>query len=116
EQHYAWIRMPNFRLSDLEATRLTAFLWSREGKPIELPENSKGDPTKGARLVVSSGCINCHTISDKNQTQLKAPALATIDKEHWAKGCLAPDPSGNAPVFALTEPQRQSIAAFAATD
>jgi len=26
QQHYAWIRMPNFKLSDLEAQRLTAFL------------------------------------------------------------------------------------------
>src|SRR5688572_30438677 len=59
EKRYAWIRMPNFRLSDEEAQSLAAFLLSREQKEIE-PERAKGDSARGKELVTSAGCLNCH--------------------------------------------------------
>jgi cytochrome c1 len=57
-KNYAWTRMPNFRLTDEEAERLVAFLLS--GLQREFPAGPKGDAAKGAQLLVTTGCLNCH--------------------------------------------------------
>ncbi len=109
QQHYAWIRMPNFKFTDLEAQRLTAFLLSRPQKHFEAPP-IKSNPDSGRSLLASSGCLNCHNLPDKTQSILKTPALTNLDH-----GCLAPA-SETAPQFNLTDPQRQSIASFLKTN
>ena len=117
EKHYAWTRMPNFKLSDEEAEGLAAFLLSREQKTLKEDPKGKGDATKGEQLVVSSGCLNCHSVSDTAKSVLRAPAFAAI-KGNWNKGCLAPDDAsrGKAPNFGLSGEQRDAILSFAATD
>jgi mono/diheme cytochrome c family protein len=102
EKHYAWIEMPNFRLSDDEAARLAAFLLSRPGKPAA--PAAAGDAAKGRQLVESRGCVSCHTVTGTNA--FKAVPLANLK---FAGACTAAD-------FALSPAQAQSVAAFAATD
>jgi mono/diheme cytochrome c family protein len=111
QQHYAWIRMPNFTFSDLEAQRLTAFLLSRPQKSLEAPANGKQpNPQFGQTLLASSGCLNCHTL-EKTQSTLKATAVAKSDS-----GCLAPQATGKSPFFAFAPEQIKSIASFVKTD
>ena len=110
-QNYAWSRMPHFRLSDDEAAKLTAYLFLSAKR--EFPAGPKGDAARGAQLLVSAGCLNCHA----GLPPTTAPTLATTLKNGWTKGCLAADPAarGKAPDFAFTPAQREALAAFAAT-
>jgi mono/diheme cytochrome c family protein len=114
--HYRWIPMPNFKLSDAEADALAAFLRSEAAG--KMPENLPvGNADKGKQLVASSGCLNCHALGQE-KTTLKVAGFNEIPKDAWTRGCLAKDAAGrkNAPLYELTEAQREAIVAFAATD
>ncbi|MEI6795086.1 MAG: c-type cytochrome, partial [Verrucomicrobiota bacterium] len=108
---YPATRMPHFRLEDEEATQLAAYLIANsrviKRKPLV------GDATRGATLLVSAGCLNCHA----GMPATTQPTLATVLKSA-DKGCLAPDGKARAtaPDFALTTAQRASLKAFLATD
>ncbi|HEX8311048.1 MAG TPA: c-type cytochrome [Chthoniobacteraceae bacterium] len=110
EKNYLWTHMPNFGLSDQEAEQLTAYLLS--GKQREFAAGSAGDAARGAQLLVTANCLNCHAGMPPMQT----PALAQTLQSGWTKGCMAPDPTarGNAPDFAFTAAQREALQAFAA--
>ncbi len=109
-KNYAWIRMPHFRLSAEEATKLAAYLLTTASR--EFPGGPKGDATRGAQLLATSHCLNCHAGVPPTTT----PALAAIVQKGFDQGCLAPAPAtrGNAPDFALTADQRAALIAFAA--
>ncbi len=116
ERHYAWIRMPNFKLADSEAKELAQFLL----KHCE-PVAAKSAPTelsivaRGQSLVQSSGCLNCHAASNL-ENRFTAPALLTLAKE--AKGCLSPERPAGArfPDFRLSAREREALVAFLKTD
>lgn len=110
-KNFAWNRMPHFRLSDEEASQLAAFLITTATQ--EPPATPKGDATRGAQLLATSGCLNCHA----GVPPTTAPSLATAFKNDVLKGCLASDNGGrgNAPNFALEDSQRDALIAFAAT-
>jgi mono/diheme cytochrome c family protein len=114
EKHYAWIKMPNFRLSDDEATELSAFLFSKaEDEKGAAPA---GDANRGKTLFASSGCANCHIGVIDNAS--KPPAFDAIAKSDWAKGCPTPSGDSNhgtAPDFGLKDDQRGALLAFAAS-
>ena len=107
---YQWTRMPNFRLSDEEAAQLTAYLLS--GTQREFAPGPKGDAARGAQLAVSVGCLNCHA----GVPPMTTPTLAKTLEAGWLKGCMAPEENarGKAPDFALSQPQREALLAFAA--
>jgi mono/diheme cytochrome c family protein len=115
EEHYAWIRMPNFKLSAAEANQLTAYLESQADAP-----GDRSAPTdeaalkRGQSLVQSVGCLNCHALEQKNE--FTAKPLSALAADAWARGCMADEPSGSAPRFAFTVAQRAALRAFAATD
>jgi len=110
-KNYPSTRMPHFRLEDEEAMQLAAYLIanSRMMKRDALT----GDATRGAALLVSAGCLNCHA----GMPATTQPTLATVLKA-GDKGCLSPDDKARAtaPDFALTTAQRASLKAFLATD
>jgi mono/diheme cytochrome c family protein len=114
--HYAWISMPDFRLSDAEADGLAAYLLSLEGSSVA--PGAPGDAANGAKLIRSAGCVNCHAIKEKPAVEAaKLPiALAEIPKAGWLQGCLDAGARKGAPNFELTSEQREAILAFAATD
>jgi mono/diheme cytochrome c family protein len=109
EEHFAWIRMPNFHFSDDEARNVAAYLL-KNSKDLD-GETPNGDAANGQKLVQSAGCLSCHTIAGQNE--LKAPAISDL-----AKGCLAKDATarGKAPDFGLDEPTRDALVAFISTD
>jgi len=116
-EHFAWIGMPDFKLSTEEASQLAAYLESAADKPSErsIPSD-EALILKGKNLVQSSGCLNCHTLDIPNT--YKAPALVSLKPEAWSAGCLAasPAPESKAPRYALSAADRQALAAFGRTD
>src|SRR4029434_3976974 len=82
---YPHIRMPNFRLTDEEAERITSYLI--ENAKREFPAALKGDPAKGGALLVSAGCISCHA----GAPMMGVTKLADTVARDWTKGCLSPD-------------------------
>ncbi len=116
--HYAWISMPNFRLSDAEADNLATYLRSFEGQPLAPAQ--AGDPRNGERLIYSAGCVKCHAVDPKAAPFPSAATitLSAIPAEGWTRGCMGADATARktAPDFSLTDEQRIAILAFAATD
>jgi cytochrome c551/c552 len=110
-KHYPATRMPHFRLEEEEASQLAAYLLVNSR--IIKRQALAGDATRGATLLVSAGCLNCHA----GMPATTQPTLATVLKA-GDKGCLAPDDKtrATAPDFALTTTQRASLKAFLSTD
>ena len=105
-------RMPNFRLSQDEASQLAAYLLANaKGSVSPAP---KGDPAKGAALLVSAGCLNCHA----NAPVGSHPSLADTLAKGWDKGCVADAPAGRGKGldFVLSPAQLSALRAFAKTD
>ncbi len=116
-QHYAWIRMPDFKLTPAEAAHLAAFLDSVADKPADREASTdEAILKKGRTLVQNSGCLNCHSLDLQNQFATKAlPSLAAAS---WTAGCVADAPAAGskAPKYALDDAARKALRAFAATD
>src|SRR5436190_2630046 len=75
EEHYAWIRMPNFKLAVDEAVSLAAFLQSAADTPKNV--SAPGDAAildRGKKLAQTSGCLNCHALNLENQFHAKSLA------------------------------------------
>lgn len=115
EAHYAWNPMPNFKLSEDEASALAAYLLGKATKAV--PAAQPGDAAKGKQIVKASGCLNCHTLEGE-ATTLKAPALAAMGGDRWTLGCMATEPASrkSAPDFGLGDTERHALQTFAATD
>lgn len=117
EQQYAWIRMPNFKLSADEATQLAAFAESAADRPKEVsaPTDS-AIIERGRKIIQTSGCLNCHV--SKIENQFKAEALAGLTQEKWKQGCLAENTGdgSKAPWFGFGGDERAALRAFLATD
>ena len=113
--HYAWNPMPNFRLSDDEATAIATYLESFVG--TKLPESAAGDAARGREVVRSSGCLACHALGDEKTSMPASLALAQIANDHWQRGCMSTDSARrqSAPDFSLSDEQRRDLAAFAAS-
>lgn len=118
EEHFAWIRMPNFKLTPEEAGNLAAFLES-----VADPAEATQVPTepvlleKGRTLVAASGCLNCHTLDGVKNLFATKP-LTELAAARWTSGCVADAPAegSSAPRFSFTDAQRVALRAFAGTD
>jgi cytochrome c551/c552 len=113
-EHYAWARMPDFRLTEFEADRLVAYLTG--AAKGEVVREVKGDAGRGKALFASAGCVNCHRMKD-----VEGPAATSmaelVAKSDWAKGCMGKDEGTRAGglEFGLSDAQREAIRAAAAT-
>ena len=62
-EHYAWIRMPGFKLNAEEAQDLAAYLEASADKPADRPAPTDDALLKkGQALVQTVGCLNCHVL------------------------------------------------------
>lgn len=117
DEHFQWIRMPDFKLSGDEAGHLAAYLESKAEAPAErVAPTDEALLNKGKLLVQRSGCLNCHSQETPNQFATKK--LADLVTASWNTGCVADEPKAGskAPHYALTSEQRTALRAFAATD
>ncbi|PYJ85171.1 MAG: hypothetical protein DME22_10140 [Verrucomicrobia bacterium] len=116
DEHYAWIRMPNFKLTADEAAQLAAFLQSGADKPKDDSAPTDRTIERGRKLAQTSGCLNCHSL--KLENQFKTKSLADLTPDKWKQGCLAENADGQAkaPQFNFTSSEREALRAFATTD
>ncbi len=113
--HYAWIKMPRFKLSDEQRAGLVAYLISNGNKPLaSLVSTGPEAAERGKTLLQNSGCLNCHAM--KLENKFTAKGLAQIS--NWKSGCLAEGATGNskAPQFNFSTEERTALQLFAATD
>lgn len=114
ERHFASIRMPNFKLADVEAKELAELLLKAAD-----PATAKAAPTaadviaRGQKLVQETGCLNCHSAG---KLENKFTTLPLVKVKNDAGGCLAAKSDGQAPDYAFTPGQRAALAAFLKTD
>jgi mono/diheme cytochrome c family protein len=109
--NYPWTRMPDFKLSDEEATALTGYLLTRAKGEIEVPQDAPaGDAARGKTLFATAGCASCHDVAKKPASTKPIPI-----KDNTA-GCLADARSDKSPDFGFTAAQRAALSAFIATD
>ena len=110
EAHYSWIKMPNFHLSDEEATSLAAYIWDR-AEVHPLPNVPTGNADRGKQSYLTAGCIQCHAPSSSSPP--KAASLAGAD---FTRGCVADDPTkiGAGVDYGFTPEQRDQLRAAAA--
>lgn len=116
-EHFAWIRMPDFKLSSDEATHLAAYLESVADKPSETAApKDEALIAKGRDLVQNSGCLNCHSLDLPNR--FKTRPLAELKPESWTSGCLAESiaAESKAPRFAFSTADRKALEAFGRSD
>ena len=115
QEHFQWIRMPNFRFTVEESANLAAFLRSAAPAPADTP-TSAAFAEKGRELLQSKGCLNCHTAA--LPTLLKPPALSALKAGGLEKQCLADDPASAsaAPRYTLSAADRSALRAFLSTD
>ncbi len=112
--HYAWIRMPTYKLSDKQRDQLAAFLFANSEKLKGIPiPTDKGTLEKGKGLVQTSGCLNCHALNLENKFSTKALA----DLKDFKTGCLAENPDQTkAPIFQFVAAEREALQAFLESD
>jgi cytochrome c551/c552 len=115
ERYFTWIRMPNFKLADAEATELAKLLIKHADKPAAVAVAGKESADRGRDLVQRVGCLNCHSAGGL-ENKYVAPALAKIADEF--RGCLAEKHTAEskAPDFGLSAGERAALSAFLKTD
>ena len=115
EAHYAWTRMPNFRLTVKEAKELEDWLLAAAEKPVLVAAPTDAVILeKGRTLVQTRGCLNCHQLKLENRFESKSlEALFARNLKGLAKeterDCLRGRPFAD---FQLAEPQRAALEAF----
>jgi mono/diheme cytochrome c family protein len=78
DQHYAWIRMPRFNLSDEQRQEIAAYLLANSERPA-VAEPANGETVElGKKMVQTSGCLNCHALKLDNQFSTKALASVPV--------------------------------------
>ena len=112
EAHYAWVKMPNFHLSEPEVAALSGWLLSR-CKDDATPAPA-GDAARGKATFASAGCMSCHVSTDSAK-----PLPATgpdLGHANWSRGCVTTDAVGHGVAYDFTPDQSAALQAFAATD
>ena len=122
EAWHATGRMPDFSLTEAEATDLVAYLSTFRSLPdgSELPAPSlqaePADPTRepvlvarGAELVRDLRCAACHEVPG-----VDAPIERVPFEPNSLRGCLDPSESNPAPRFNLSSARRAALAEYVA--
>ncbi|MBI3877231.1 MAG: c-type cytochrome, partial [Verrucomicrobia bacterium] len=114
--HYAWTRMPKFKLTDAEAAQLAAFASSSaQADDLKIAPTDVAVLERGKHLVQTTGCLECHGLKLENDFSTKT--LSDLSEGKWFSGCLVSNEenAGKAPFFAFTAAEREALLAFAAT-
>jgi mono/diheme cytochrome c family protein len=116
DAHYAWTRMPDFRLSEAEAKELEDYLLTASDKPKDVPAPADAAILeRGRKLVQTTGCLNCHG-GLKLENQFKAPPLDALSSRHLKDrsklppgNCLGATPLAD---YGFSAAQRTALDAF----
>lgn len=131
---YNWIKdpqhlsrdtlMPNFKLSDDELGKITAFLMSfPDTKHYPRVGLDGASAQEGERLFTERGCRGCHAVkADEQSASPRVPHLAGIGSkvtvewlDRWIADPKAYNPDTAMPKTTLTDEERHHIVAYLAT-
>lgn len=115
DAYHPFAKMPNFNLSEEEASSIAAFLTvNSQGKETKLDHTfPNGDATRGAKVAEALQCGVCHAGLPMDLQKNPAPMDVMFKMDWSAKGCVAPDDKrGKAPHLNLTEHDRAALVAF----
>ncbi len=111
--HHRWSRMPDFALTEDEASELAAFLVreSADRRPDAAPDAGvKGDVDRGRTLVETTGCLDCHAAPGTGRR--RAPPLERLAAVDWSRtGCVSEQPRP-APDLGLSDGERGALLRF----
>ncbi len=107
-QHFPAIQMPQFGLTDREASDLAAFLMGESSAvPGAIPRRDQELLMRGKELVVERGCVNCHSglLGLSNSSK---PVLG-VKLQNLDRGCLSETLGAGdmVPDFRLSDQQRR---------
>lgn len=109
-RHSPQIRMPDFRLTELEALALETYVRSiSTGKISAAGETFPGNAKRGQQVFESKGCQNCHLM---NANDKRPPAkLSPVWGKSKSTGCLAVECPMDAthPRYPLSDVNRTSL-------
>lgn len=116
DQLHSHTRMPDFLMSDEEASSIAAFLISAsKGKETKLDvEFPKGDAARGEEVAKALQCGVCHP-GVPLSGNAAGPSLDDVFKADWlTEGCAAPDEKRRPelPIMNLNDSEREALAAF----
>lgn len=114
-EHYRWIEMPDFRLSEREAAAIASYLISETpsevGREVERPV-PEGDSQRGEQLIARYGCSSCHVLPLEDR--LDSPSLESITQADWRDGWLGNSGSESHPNYPmLGQEERETLIEFA---
>ena len=116
--------MPNFKLSDEEVGKITAFLLTlSDGKPSAPVALEGASADEGERLFTERGCHGCHAVAaDEHSVSPRVPHLAGIGSKvtaEWLDRWIADPKAYNAdtamPKVSLTDAERHAVVAYLLT-
>ena len=83
-------------------------------EPVTPAFKLKGDPTAGAKIFKSAGCIGCHTLAAANATGTVGPNLDQVKPDYRLVTARVTNGKGVMPSFKgqLTDQQIADVAAF----
>jgi mono/diheme cytochrome c family protein len=135
---YAWIKnpqayavtatMPNFQLSDQDATDISAFLIAQSkplagaSVPVKAATAGPGDPTQAATLYGASFCSSCHAVQNEAGNMVGGtlgPELTRVGSKvnpdwlhRWLNNPGDYDPGTRMPHYRLDEKQIELLSGF----
>lgn len=115
-EHYAWSRMPDFRLSGDEAEALAAYLESKAAaRQPQAGSALTGNAARGKELFATIGCRQCHAAGGE---PAKPRNVVTLPPRAPQRGCLAADAAqrGKAPVFPFDPEEQAALMSFLSGD
>jgi cytochrome c553 len=115
ENDHPFSKMPNFHLSDTEATALAAYLTeASKGHETRLAHTfPTGDSARGAKLAESLQCGVCHPGMPQSPATAPASLEAVFQKDWSALGCVSPPENrGKSPRLNLSPDDRLALIAF----
>jgi mono/diheme cytochrome c family protein len=116
--------MPNFKLSDEEVSKITAFLLSLPaGTPPPAVQLGGASPEEGEKLFTQRGCRGCHAVkADEHSVSPRVPHMAGIGSkataawlDRWIANPKAYNPDSGMPKLDITDDERHAIVAYLLT-
>jgi cytochrome c2 len=116
--------MPEFGLTDDEATKIAAFVLSLPaGTPLPPVDLGAASAEEGERLFTERGCRGCHAVAaDEASVSPRVPNLAGVGSrvraewlDRWIADPRAVDPDAAMPKVALTDGERHALVAYLRT-
>ncbi|HJN12628.1 MAG TPA: DUF6797 domain-containing protein [Pirellulaceae bacterium] len=111
--HDAASRMPDFRLTDVEANALARFVRAESSGGIQ-DQFPNGNALRGRKLFGDTGCQQCHGVGANHPVRLPQLDWRT---PITSRGCLASaEFSNDTPRFTFSKGQRRALAQFVQND